>query len=340
MRQVNWGIIGLGKIATKFAESFKNTKNSKLKAVASKDISKIEKFQSIFDLNKEFCFSNYESILNCKDIDIIYIALPHSFHAEWIIKCIENKKNILVEKPATVKFSEMQIIEKKLNQKNIFFAEAFMYRYHPQIIKLINLIQEGVIGKLISMESYFGNDILNKKIFGIKFKKRIKKNSRLYNKDLGGGVILDLGCYPVSISILIASLVSNLDLSKTKVLNKKVEIGSTGVDIDAYAELYFENGFKSIINTSFKKNLGKSTKIIGTDGELVLNDGWHGTPSLINISGKTNKSIQLDCKENVYTYQIEAVSRSIIENKKHPIFPGVTSSETLENMRILDDWLN
>ena len=65
MRQVNWGIIGLGKIATKFAESFKNTKNSKLKAVASKDISKIEKFQSTFDLNKEFCFSNYESILNC-----------------------------------------------------------------------------------------------------------------------------------------------------------------------------------------------------------------------------------------------------------------------------------
>lgn len=340
MTKLNWGIIGLGTIAQKFAKAIAETSNSKLLAVASNNNQKLENFKKQFCIEARFAYKNYEDLINCKDIDIVYIALPNSFHFFWINECIRNNKNILVEKPATVKFSEMQIIEKKLNQKNIFFAEAFMYRYHPQIIKLINLIQEGVIGKLISMESYFGNDILNKKIFGIKFKKRIKKNSRLYNKDLGGGVILDLGCYPVSISILIASLVSNLDLSKTKVLNKKVEIGSTGVDIDAYAELYFENGFKSIINTSFKKNLGKSTKIIGTDGELVLNDGWHGTPSLINISGKTNKSIQLDCKENVYTYQIEAVSRSIIENKKHPIFPGVTSSETLENMRILDDWLN
>jgi len=340
MRQVNWGIIGLGKIATKFAESFKNTKNSKLKAVASKDIFKIERFKNNFALNKEFCFSNYQDILNCKEIDIIYIALPNSLHSEWVIKCIEKNKNILVEKPATVNFSEMQAIEKKLNQKNIFFAEAFMYRYHPQIIKFIDLIKEGVIGKLISMESVFGVDILNKKIFGIKFKKRIKKNSRLHSKDLGGGAILDLGCYPVSISILIASLVSNLDLSKTKILNKKVEIGSTGVDINSFAELHFENGFKSTINTSFRENLGKSTKIIGTDGELVLNDGWHGTPSLINISGKINKSIQVECKENVYTYQIEAISKCIIENKKQPDFPAVKSTETLENMRILDDWLN
>ena len=340
MRQVNWGIIGLGKMATKFAESFKNIKNSKLKAVASRDTFKLKKFKNSFDLNREHCFSNYEDILDCKDLDIIYIALPHSLHSEWSIKCIEKNKNILVEKPATVNFSEMEIIEEKLKKRNIFFAEAFMYRYHPQIIKLVDLIKEGAIGKLISMESFFGNDILSKKIFGIKFKKRIKQNSRLHNKELGGGAILDLGCYPVSISILVASLTSSLDISKTKVLNKKVEIGSTGVDINAFAELHFENGFKSTIHTSFKENLEKSTKIIGTDGELVLKDGWHGTPSLINIAGKINRSIQVECNENVYTYQIEAVSKNILENKKKPNFPGVTSSESLENMRILDNWLN
>ena len=172
MRQVNWGIIGLGKIATKFAESFKNIKNSKLKAVASRDIVKLKKFKNNFDLNSEHCFSKYEDILDCKNLDIIYIALPHSLHSEWSIKCIEKNKNILVEKPATVNFSEMKIIEEKLKKGNIFFAEAFMYRYHPQIIKLVDLIKDGTIGKLISMESFFGNDILSKKIFGIKFKKK------------------------------------------------------------------------------------------------------------------------------------------------------------------------
>ena len=77
-----------------------------------------------------------------------------------------------------------------------------------------------------------------------------------------------------------------------------------------------------------------------SDGELVLKDGWHGTPSLINITGKINRSIQVECNENVYTYQIKAVTKNILENKKKPSFPGVTSSESLENMRILDNWLN
>jgi len=340
MRQINWGIIGLGKIATKLANSFKNVKNSKLKAVASRDIIKLQKFKNNFDLSEENCFSNYDDILDCKDLDVIHIALPHSMHREWSIKCIEKNINVLVEKPATVNFSEMEEIKVKLKNGNVFFAESFKYRYHPQITKLIDLIKEGAIGKLISMESFYGNNILSKKIFGIKFKKRIEKNHRLHNKELGGGAILDLGCYPVSISNLVAPLISSLDLSKTKVLNKKVEIGSTGVDINAFAELHFENGFKSKIHASLKENLGKSTKITGTDGELILKDGWQGAPSLINITGKINKSIQVECSENIFTYQIEAVSKSILENKKKPDFPGVTSGETLDNMRILDNWLN
>ena len=279
-------------------------------------------------------------MLECIDIDIIYIALPNSFHHEWIIKCIKKGKKILVEKPATLNLSQMQDVQNKLLNNNILFTDAFMYRFHPQIIKVIKLILGNAIGQLISMESFFGMDILTKKnLFGFK-KKKLNKDSRLYNKDLGGGAILDLGCYPVSISQLIASLIPDIDCNSIKVLNKKKEIGSTGVDLDSYAELQFDNKFKSKIGASFTKNLGKETRIIGEKGELLIENTWHGDPSIIKIKGEKSYEINVKCNENIFSYEIENISKSVLENKKESIYPGMSLIETLLNMKILDEWLN
>ena len=344
MAQVKWGIIGLGNIASKFAEGFQYTKNAKLLAISSRSENKLMTFKNKFQIDDNYCFTNYESLLKCKDVDIIYIALPHSLHHKWIIKSIEEGKNILVEKPATLNFSQMENIINNLKDKNIFFSEAFMYRYHPQISKVVDLLKNNVIGNLVSMESLFGFDALGrKKIFGIKLNKQKKpnRNYRLYNKELGGGAILDVGCYPVSFSILIASLISKFDFNKTKVLNKKKEIGPTGVDMNSFAELNFENNFKSSVGASLIQNLGKQTKIIGTKGELILEDTW--TPSnlsLIKINGENKEVIEIKCHNNIYAYEIDILSKCILENKKEPNFPGMTINETLENMRILDEWLN
>lgn len=341
MKQVKWGIIGLGNIALKFAEGFQYTKNAKLFAISSRSESKLMTFKNKFKIDDNYCFSNYESLLECKDLDIIYIALPNSFHHEWIIKSINKGKNILVEKPATLNFSQMENIKNNLKDKNIFFSEAFMYRYLPQIPKVLDLLKNNVIGKLVSMNSFIGKDIVSKKkIFGIKLKKKLNKNNRLYNKELGGGAILDLGCYPVSMSILIASLIPKFDFNKIKVLNKKKDIGLTGVDMNSFAELNFENNFRSTIGTSFTQDLGKKTKIIGSKGELIIEDTWHGNPSLINIRGENKEKIEIECHNNIYKYEIDILSKCILENKKEPNFPGMTINETLENMRILDKWLN
>ena len=342
MKQVKWGIIGLGSIASKFADGFQFTKNARLFAISSKNENKLLEFKNKFQIDKNFCFSNYESLLECKDLDVVYIALPHSFHHEWVIKSIEKKKNILVEKPATVNFSQMENIKNNLKNKNIFFSEAFMYRYHPQIPKIIDLLKNKIIGNLISMESFFGFDALaRRKIFGVKFKKKPNKYDRLFSKELGGGAILDIGCYPVSFSILVASLISKIDFNRIEVLNKKKEIGPTGVDMNSLAELNFGNNFKSKVIASLTKNLGKKTKIIGTKGELIIEDTWSPTNiSLINVIGKNKETIKIKCHNNVYAYEIDTLSTCILENKKEPNFPGMTINETLENMKILDEWLN
>ncbi len=163
MAQVKWGIIGLGNIALKFSEGFQYTKNAKLFAISSRSKNKLQAFKNKFQIDDNYCFANYDSLLECKDLDIIYIALPNSLHYEWVMKSIEKEKNILVEKPATVNFLQMENIKNNLNNKNIFFSEAFMYRYHPQILKVVDLLENNVIGNLVSMESLFGFDALGRK---------------------------------------------------------------------------------------------------------------------------------------------------------------------------------
>ena len=151
MRKINWGIIGLGNVAQKFLEGFQGVENSNLLAIASKNKSKILKFKKQFKIKDEFVFNKYEDILNCEDIDIIYISLPNSYHYEWISRSIEKNKKVLVEKPATINFEEAQKLSEMIKKKNIFFNEGFMYRYDTQIKKIIELIKNNEIGDLISM---------------------------------------------------------------------------------------------------------------------------------------------------------------------------------------------
>ena len=156
MKKLNWGIIGLGSIAQKFSEAFAQTSNSTLLAIASNSPLKLESFKKQFFIEDKFTFKNYEDLINCKEVDIVYIALPNSLHFYWIMECIKNGKNTLVEKPATLNYPEAKSIKKILDNKSIFFGEAFMYRYHPQIDYIVKLIKKGTIGSLISMESSFG----------------------------------------------------------------------------------------------------------------------------------------------------------------------------------------
>ena len=186
MEEINWGVIGLGNIAEKFIEGFKNVENAKLKAIASKNRDKLDKFKKRFNLDENYCFSNYADLIESNDIDIVYITLPHSMHYENILKCFKKNKNVIVEKPAVISLEQIKNLKNNFNKK-IFFAEAFMYRYHPQITKVIELIKKNYIGNLTEMKSYYGINLMKKKfLYFFTKNKRIDKNHRLFNKKLGG----------------------------------------------------------------------------------------------------------------------------------------------------------
>ena len=341
MQKIRWGIIGLGNIAKIFAESFNNVENAELAAIASKDPKKINEFKSKFKLDSKLCYNNYEDLVGCKDIDAVYIALPNSYHYEWVKECLKNNKNVLVEKPFTLSISEILNIKKLFLKNKVFVSEALHYCYIPQTLKVIELIKENKIGNLISMESYFGHNLLTKKnIFGFTKKKKIKGDNRLFNKQLGGGAIFDLGCYPVSLSTLLASTISEVQVPFDKItFSKNIIIkDSFEVDVDSYLDINFEDKFTSSIGVSYKKNLGKETKIIGSKGSIIVKDTWHGMPSIITVSGEFNQEISLDRRENVYSYQTESVSRFILQGNKQAIFPGPSIEDSVKNIKIIETW--
>ena len=341
MKKINWGVIGLGNIAQKFLESFSGVKNSSLLAIASKDNLKLEENKKKFNIRNEFVFSSYEELIKCQEVDIVYISLPNSFHFYWIKKCIENKKKFLVEKPATLNLDEALKLKQIIENQNLFFAEGFMYRYDPLIIKIIDIIKSNEIGDLLSLESSFGiNMLTKKKFFFFKKKKKIDKKSRQFSKELGGGCILDLGCYPTSFAILISSLIKDINHKnlKTKVLKR--EIGKTGVEIHSEAQVVFENGFISKVKASFKEDLGNNTIIRGKEGEIFIKNTFLGINEINVFLKNKNYKIKKKINRNIYSLEIENISQNILDGENKILFPGMQTHETILNMEILESWRN
>ena len=341
MEKINWGIIGLGNIAQSFSEGFLNVKNARLLAISSSSASKLEYFRNKYKIHNNYIFKRYEDLLNCKDVDVVYIALPNNLHFEWIIKAIKNNKKILVEKPALTNLKNAKIVSDEVINKELFFTEGYMYRYNPQILKIIDIIKSQELGKVISMESFFCKNLLTKKKFlFFKKKKKIDLNNRLFNKNLGGGCILDLGCYPLSFSVLIASLIEGINYKKFKLKNIIREDGYMGVDINAEADICFDENFTSKIRSSFKYSLGSDTIINFEKGYLLIKNTWTGNTEIVKNTKDKKEIIKYEFEKNIYSYEIEKISKDIFEGKIKPSFPGVSIMETKINTEILEMWLN
>ena len=337
---VKWGIIGLGNVAYEFANAFNFSQNAKLIALSSKSEKKLEEFGKRFGINKNNLFNSYNQIIENNDIDIFYIALTNNLHFDLIEKLVEKKKNILVEKPAFLSVKEAEIIFNKKNFDNIFFSEGYMYRYHPQIAEIIKIIKAGKIGKLTKMETNFGTNLIYKKnLLGFK-KLKFDNSKRIFNKYLGGGVIFDLGCYTTSMSLLIASLKKKIKINNYKFRNIKTEYLNLNIDVHSCAEINFDDVFSSKLTISFAKEVGKKTKIQGDQGQIILENNWDSEITQLSILGKVNKVKNFRNTKNLYSLEIEKISKDIIENKVEATFPGIDKKNIFLNTKIINDWLN
>ena len=310
---INWGILGMGRMGMSFANAIKETSNSKLIATASNSGKVFGNFEN----------RSYESLINDKNIDAIYIATINNSHVDLIKKIIETQKKILCEKPIATSLQSFLEVEKLMLDKKIKFYEGIAYYSHPQTIEVLNLIDNDEIGNIEKIESTFG------------FKARYRPSSRLYSKELGGGSIFDLGCYPISFFMLFAKLQEKIFIS-----NKKLNYAKSGVDDEATATLNYDNKFEGKIHVSIKSNLENSCTIYGSKGFIKVKEPWSPSNNdVIEISSKKHFYIkQIKSNLSVYANQIEKVSESFLnDNVKNNLFDIQKSSI---NMKLIDNWLS
>jgi predicted dehydrogenase len=342
MKKINWGIIGLGNVANKFADGFLKVNNASIKGIASQKKDHLISFQKKFNVDEKFCFDNYKNLISCPDIDIIYIALPNSLHTTYAKECILMNKNVLVEKPAFMNFNDLKFIQSLSPEKKIFFTEGFMYRYLPYFSKVKEIIEENTLGKIVGMESTFNIKVYKQmNFFGINIKKPDYSN-RLFNKDLGGGAILDVGCYPLSLSTFINSISYNVEINEVKLENVDTLYCDNGIDIYSNAKLNFGAKFISNIKCSFKDNPNQFTKLNFEYGSLSIDKSWlPDQVSKIKLVSKDKEStINYENNSNIYSYQIENISDQLTNKNIIPTFPSMTLREIEFNTKLLENWIN
>lgn len=333
--KVRWGIVGLGQMAQCFAKANKKVNNSELLAVASTDKSRLKEFEHNYDIPKGYAFKNYSELIRCDEVDAVYIALTNNLHFEMIMKCMEFQKHVLVEKPATQNVKEMSHVYNAMNKGTTIFAEGFAYLHHPVTKRYLEMIKEGFIGQPISLNTKFGCKIIPDKQNFIK--SIFQKDSRHFNRKLGGGCILDLGCYLTSISRVVADIAFKQDELDIIITKNKKQFGTKKVEIDATCEILFNHKLTSSLHASFISDLGQKTTIIGQEGEITIENTWSCQENGFFYNGNF-QTVENLIYDNPYSYQIYHVSDWILGNIEVPQYPSHTISDTLLNMQILDNW--
>ena len=327
---IRWGIIGPGRIAQTFADGIAHSRSGKLVAIASRNPEKPglgDGFPGARIVN------GYEALLADKDIDAVYIATPHTGHAEWAIKAIRAGKHVLVEKPIALSAFDAEAIYYEARKAGVFAGEAFMYRVHPQTAKLIELVKSGAIGDLRIIRTSFGFNM-----------GKVNPEHRLFANDMAGGGILDVGGYPVSMARLIAGAVEGKPFLDPDKVSGVGHLGQTGVDEWASAVLKFPNDIIAEVSCSIMANQDNTLRIIGSDGRIEVKDFWFasghkgGVGKIDVIKGSETQTIEVKEDRWLYSFEVDAAGDAIRAGQKEFAYPGISWADSIGNLKVLDQW--
>ena len=330
---VAWGIIGPGAIAHNFADGLAQSKAGKLVAIASRDAGRRASFGDDYSIAADKRYADYAALLADPGIDAIYLSTPHPWHAELSISALRAGKHVLCEKPAGMNAAEVVAVTEVAAQMGRFFMEAFMYRCHPQIDRVLKIISDGEIGSLVHIETRFG------------FNAPFKASSRLYDFALGGGGILDVGGYPVSLARLIAGAAIGQPFDNPVSVKGTGSLAPTGVDAVAHGLLTFASGFTAEIGVAVARNMDNRAVITGTKGKIVIDDPWvpgrNAGPSdaWLHITvGADTRTEAIRDERMLFAFEAEAVSMAIAAGALQAPHPAPSHADSIGNNEVLDKW--
>ena len=329
---IRWGIIGPGSIANNYADGLAQAKSGKLVAIASRDAARRASFGDKYGIAADKRHATYADILADADVDAIYVSTPHPWHAELSIAALRAGKHVLCEKPAGMNVAEVVAVTEVAAQEGRFFMEAFMYRCHPQIARVLEIIASGEIGVPHHILTRFG------------FNAPYRVGSRLYDMSLGGGGILDVGGYPVSLARLIAGAAVGAPFANPVTVKGNGVLAETGVDAVGYGLLTFAGGFTAEIATACGRNMDNRAIISGPKGQIVIDDPWvpgrNVGPSTTQIHITTDKtrSETLGDEKMLFAFEAEHVSAAIAAGLTEAPHPAPSHADSIGNNEVLDKW--
>jgi predicted dehydrogenase len=292
----NWGIIGCGRIAHKFAKDIQTIPGVAIHAVATRSLANARDFGKVY--NAAHVLDSFENLLRVAGLDAVYVATPHVLHAENAIMCLNAKMPVLCEKPLAMNARQVSQMIAAAEANNTFLMEALWTRFMPPINKVLELIQAGEIGELHSVKADFG------------FAAEFKPEGRLFDPALGGGSLLDIGIYPVFLALLL--------FGKPEQVDARAVLGPTQVDSICGMLLKFPGDKLAILDSTILSDTKTEAFIYGSKGHINIHSRWHEMTSLslhLKGGGET-QNFKFENKCLGYRYEAEEVMRCIASGKK------------------------
>ncbi|MCB0580131.1 MAG: Gfo/Idh/MocA family oxidoreductase [Phaeodactylibacter sp.] len=306
----NWGIIGLGKIAHKFAQDLDTLPNARLQAVASRSEERAREFA--LQYGAPHAFGSYEEITACPGLDVVYIATPHPGHRDNTVMCLNAGIPVLCEKPFAMNSRQVREMVAAARASDTFLMEAIWTRFNPSTAKALELIGHGMIGDVLSVKADFG------------FRPLFDPDSRLFNHALGGGSLLDIGIYPVFLALLL--------LGKPAGIQAMAHIGATGVDEEVGMLFQYQNGQMAHLHASLRAFTKTEAFIYGERGAIHLHTRWHEPTSLsLILEDRRPQDYRFEYTTNGYSYEAEEVMHCLEHGlKESPLLPLSFSQDLME----------
>ena len=329
MTKLRWGILGTGQIAGIFSRGVAASQTCQLVAVGSRTQESADRFAKEFGIAR--AHGSYEALLGDPEVSAVYIATPHPLHLEWTVRAARAGKHVLCEKPIALNRSGAETMIEMARACGVLLMEAYMYRCHPQPAKVVDLVKSGALGRIGLIQATFS------------FFNDFDPGSRLWNKALGGGGILDVGGYPVSFARLVAGAAGG------KAFADPVSVAGAGclhpradVDVHAVAILQFPNDIVAQVACGIGLLQDNSARIYGSKGWLHVPNPWvpnreGGTATIFlhHNAAAAPEEIRITAPP-LYALEADAFAAAL-EAGQHEV-PQMTAADTLGNMAALDQW--
>jgi predicted dehydrogenase len=313
---IRWGVAGPGDIARSFAQAMTRVTDGTISAVASRSLERATAFGEEFGIPR--AYGDYSDLAADPEIEAVYVATPQSRHEADALMFLEAGKGVLCEKPLALNESQARRMAEEARRRGLFLMEAIWSRFLPAYRAMTEAIDAGGIGEPLLIESDFG------------FRVPVQPEHRLFNLELGGGAILDLGIYPVQLCSLVLGPVEQVAAAGY--------VGETGVDEQSGAVLLHGEGKLGVIKSAIRTPMSCTARISGTDGWIDLPAFMH-CPDYITISGQ-GSSERLDCSFEGHGLQFEIVevNRCLAEGRTEsavmPLDESIALASILDQIRV------